>query len=97
MYAVCWQDLSQEPRLFVEGTSSGDVSQGQLGNCWFVAATSCLAIHKALWKRVSCLCSRFFDERVSADSNLSPPDNLTVAARAVTPLHASRYLLGFTD
>lgn len=40
--------------MFVEGTSSGDVHQGQLGNCWFVAATSCLAIHKALWKKVRC-------------------------------------------
>ncbi|XP_067950121.1 calpain-5-like [Watersipora subatra] len=45
-------EISEKPKLFVEGTSSGDVHQGQLGNCWFVAATSCLAIHKALWSKI---------------------------------------------
>ncbi|XP_013401269.1 calpain-5 isoform X3 [Lingula anatina] len=46
------KDICENPKLFVEGTSSGDVSQGQLGNCWFVAAASCLANEKAIWQKV---------------------------------------------
>ena len=38
--------------FFVEGISSGDVNQGQLGNCWFVAACSVLAGVKDLWHKV---------------------------------------------
>ncbi|OWK57174.1 Calpain-5 [Lonchura striata] len=32
--------------------SSHDFHQGKLGNCWFVAACSCLALRKSLWQQV---------------------------------------------
>ncbi|KAJ8310510.1 hypothetical protein KUTeg_012375 [Tegillarca granosa] len=36
----------------LEGASSGDVTQGRIGNCWFVAASSCLAANKQVWHNV---------------------------------------------
>nr|XP_023671772.1 calpain-5-like [Paramormyrops kingsleyae]XP_023671773.1 calpain-5-like [Paramormyrops kingsleyae] len=52
---VVWKrpgEICEKPRLFVEGISSHDLNQGMLGNCWFVAACSCLAIKPHLWKKV---------------------------------------------
>eukprot|EP00076_Gallus_gallus_P015117 XP_015134082.1 calpain-6 [Gallus gallus] len=46
------KDLCQDPYLFVNGISSHDLHQGSLGNCWFVAACSCLALRKKLWQQV---------------------------------------------
>ncbi|XP_064615134.1 LOW QUALITY PROTEIN: calpain-5-like [Liolophura sinensis] len=46
------KDICSTPKLFVGGASSGDVHQGRLGNCWFVAACSCLAQYKEIWHRV---------------------------------------------
>ncbi|WAR27546.1 CAN5-like protein [Mya arenaria] len=60
---VTWKrpkDICENPKLFVEGTSSGDVTQGRLGNCWFVAASSCLALYKEL-------CQREWDENKPDD------------------------------
>ncbi|XP_071484579.1 calpain-5-like [Diadema antillarum] len=45
-------ELCSNPHLVVDGTKSGDVTQGQLGNCWFVAATANLAQEKELWEKV---------------------------------------------
>jgi len=45
-------EICDSPRLFVEGSSSGDVSQGSLGNCWLVAATSVLATKDSVLKKV---------------------------------------------
>ncbi|KAL4659687.1 calpain-5-like [Arapaima gigas] len=45
-------EICGDPRFFVEGISSHDLNQGTLGNCWFVAACSCLALKPHLWKRV---------------------------------------------
>ncbi|CAH2272750.1 calpain-5-like isoform X1 [Pelobates cultripes] len=54
--AVQWkrpQELVQAPRLFDEGgISPRDLQQGSLGNCWFVAAASCLAGDPSVWKKV---------------------------------------------
>ena len=53
-FVVLWfQQICDNPKLFVEGASSGDVTQGRLGNCWFVAASSCLASVKEIWYKVS--------------------------------------------
>ncbi|CAN9493032.1 unnamed protein product [Ophioblennius macclurei] len=52
---VSWKrpkELSAKPRLFVDGLSAHDLHQGQLGNCWFVAACSSLASREALWQKV---------------------------------------------
>uniref|UniRef100_A0A8C7WZ71 Calpain catalytic domain-containing protein n=1 Tax=Oryzias sinensis TaxID=183150 RepID=A0A8C7WZ71_9TELE len=44
--------ISSDPHLFVEGINSHDLYQGEIGNCWFVAASSCLAMMPHLWQRV---------------------------------------------
>ncbi|XP_073455456.1 calpain-6 [Aquarana catesbeiana] len=54
-HSIEWKrpgELCNDPYLFVEGISHHDLHQGQLGNCWFVAACSCLTLHQALWKKV---------------------------------------------
>ncbi|XP_061575406.1 calpain-12 [Cololabis saira] len=39
--------------VFVEGTTgTTDICQGQLGNCWLLAALSCLTIHRPLFVKV---------------------------------------------
>lgn len=45
-------EITNEPHLFVEGISAHDLNQGIVGNCWFVAACSCLALKPHLWKKV---------------------------------------------
>uniref|UniRef100_UPI00398EA47D calpain-5-like n=1 Tax=Pristiophorus japonicus TaxID=55135 RepID=UPI00398EA47D len=53
--AIEWKrpsELCTDPRLFVDGISSRDLNQGSLGNCWFVAACSCLATERSLWTKV---------------------------------------------
>uniref|UniRef100_UPI0037E86353 calpain-5-like n=1 Tax=Semicossyphus pulcher TaxID=241346 RepID=UPI0037E86353 len=52
---ITWKrpkDLCSNPQLFVDGISAHDLHQGQLGNCWFVAACSSLASREALWQKV---------------------------------------------
>lgn len=52
---VTWKrpkELCSDPHLFVNGISAHDLNQGQLGNCWFVAACSSLASREALWQKV---------------------------------------------
>ncbi|XP_061619143.1 calpain-5-like isoform X2 [Phyllopteryx taeniolatus] len=46
------QEICKDPRLFVDGISTRDLHQGSLGNCWMVAAISCLASEPTLWKKV---------------------------------------------
>ncbi|XP_042336332.1 calpain-6 [Sceloporus undulatus] len=46
------KELCEDPHLFVNGISSHDLHQGRLGNCWFVAACSCLALRENLWQKV---------------------------------------------
>ncbi|KAI4581048.1 hypothetical protein MJG53_010590 [Ovis ammon polii x Ovis aries] len=45
------KDICEDPRLFVDGISSHDLHQGQVGNCWFVAACSSLASRESLWQK----------------------------------------------
>ncbi|XP_064159475.1 calpain-5a [Anguilla rostrata] len=46
------KELCSDPHLFVDGISAHDLHQGQLGNCWFVAACSSLASRESLWHKV---------------------------------------------
>ncbi|XP_063287657.1 calpain-5 [Pelobates fuscus] len=55
LHGVQWKrpkDICDNPRLFVDGISSHDLHQGQVGNCWFIAACSSLASREALWQKV---------------------------------------------
>uniref|UniRef100_A0A673TQL5 Calpain 5 n=1 Tax=Suricata suricatta TaxID=37032 RepID=A0A673TQL5_SURSU len=45
------KDICEDPRLFVDGISSHDLHQGQVGNCWFVAACSSIASRESLWQK----------------------------------------------
>ncbi|MGH0183426.1 UNVERIFIED_CONTAM: hypothetical protein FKN15_012029 [Acipenser sinensis] len=45
------KELCEDPHLFVNGISAHDLHQGQLGNCWFVAACSSLASRESLWQK----------------------------------------------
>ncbi|XP_043914835.1 calpain-5-like [Protopterus annectens] len=46
------KEICENPHLVVNGISSHDLHQGQVGNCWFVAASSSLASREALWNKV---------------------------------------------
>lgn len=46
------KSICDDPKLFVDGVSSCDLIQGELGNCWLVAACSTLAANKDNWHRV---------------------------------------------
>ncbi|KAL3104604.1 hypothetical protein niasHT_022315 [Heterodera trifolii] len=45
-------EIVADPKLFVEGASPCDVTQGILGNCWFVSACSTLTHNGALLQKV---------------------------------------------
>ncbi|KAK2520169.1 hypothetical protein Q9233_011613 [Columba guinea] len=47
------KEICDDPHLFVDGISSHDLHQGQVGNCWFVAACSSLASRESLWQKGS--------------------------------------------
>ncbi|XP_068130170.1 calpain-5-like [Hyperolius riggenbachi] len=46
------QELVRSPHLFAGTISPLDLQQGSLGNCWFMAAASCLAKDSSIWKKV---------------------------------------------
>ncbi|XP_022086070.1 calpain-B-like isoform X2 [Acanthaster planci] len=45
-------ELCQDPKLFVGGASRFDIEQGQLGDCWFLAALASLSLDDYLLKKV---------------------------------------------
>ncbi|EDV28402.1 Calpain-5 [Trichoplax sp. H2] len=45
-------EITDNPKFFVDGTSPSDVTQGHLGNCWFVAACASLSQEKSLVNKV---------------------------------------------
>ena len=52
-YFCFHQEISADAKMFTEGADSADVSQGRVGNCWFVAAAGSLALEKDLWTKAS--------------------------------------------
>ncbi|XP_064639274.1 calpain-5-like [Lineus longissimus] len=44
-------ELHYAPQLLVEGADDDDFQQGELGDCWFVAACACIANSK-IWKKI---------------------------------------------
>ncbi|KAK2145002.1 hypothetical protein LSH36_711g00022 [Paralvinella palmiformis] len=52
---VVWRrpgDICDNPQMFVEGASRMDVMQGVLGDCWLLAAVSCLATNDKLLHKI---------------------------------------------
>ncbi|KAK9510521.1 hypothetical protein O3M35_005286 [Rhynocoris fuscipes] len=45
-------EICNDPRLFVEGASRFDVQQGELGDCWLLAAVANLTLNQALFKQI---------------------------------------------
>ncbi len=64
-FAFEWKrasDLSSEPKLFEAGTSRFDINQGELGDCWLLAALANLTLNKKLLYRVVPLDQSFSEE-----------------------------------
>ena len=54
--------LHSGPKMFVGGVDRFDVNQGELGDCWFLAALANLAENDLYYQRVSPLDQGFNDE-----------------------------------
>lgn len=46
------QEIADNPQLFVEGFSRFDVQQGELGDCWLLAAVANLTLHPNLFFQI---------------------------------------------
>ncbi|XP_022828829.1 calpain-B isoform X4 [Spodoptera litura] len=46
------KEICDDPQLFVEGYSRFDVQQGELGDCWLLAAVANLTLHRKLYFQV---------------------------------------------
>lgn len=45
-------EIADDPRLFVEGFSRFDVQQGELGDCWLLAAVANLTLSRKLFFQI---------------------------------------------
>ena len=45
-------EICENPRFFVDGASRFDIKQGELGDCWLLAAMANLTLHKKLFENV---------------------------------------------
>lgn len=46
------QEICSNPKLVADGLDPSDLNQGAVGNCWFVAACSALALDQKMWNKV---------------------------------------------
>jgi hypothetical protein len=45
-------ELSDDPQFFVGGATRFDINQGELGDCWLLAAIANLTLHEKLFRKV---------------------------------------------
>ncbi|XP_007104922.1 calpain-3 isoform X9 [Physeter macrocephalus] len=53
--AITWKrpkEICENPRFIIGGANRTDICQGDLGDCWFLAAIACLTLNKRLLFRV---------------------------------------------
>jgi calpain, invertebrate len=56
------KNIHKDPQFFVEGFSRFDVDQGELGDCWLLAATASLTSNTNLFPKVVCDDNSFTDK-----------------------------------
>lgn len=49
---ILFQEIADDPQLFVEGFSRFDVQQGELGDCWLLAAVANLTLYRKLFFQI---------------------------------------------
>nr|AAD51699.1 calpain isoform Rt88' [Rattus norvegicus] len=55
MKAITWKrpkEIRENPRFIIGGANRTDICQGDLGDCWFLAAIACLTLNERLLFRV---------------------------------------------
>ena len=61
-HEITWKragEISAFPKFFVDGASRFDIEQGELGDCWLLAAMANLTLHTKLFENVVPFCQGF--------------------------------------